>query len=97
MGATSHRGGDAHESTFLHETPGHHENEEDAPVPAHGDHCGSDICLVVLACGSASARPARAAAIVRIPAVFVRVAFPTPPIPVPADLTVETPPPRRTV
>ncbi len=97
MGAPSDRGVAAYESTPPHETPGHHENAENAPAPAHGGHSGSDVCLMVLACGSSSARPARAAAIVRIPAVFVRAAFLAPPIPVAADLAVETPPPRHTV
>lgn len=94
MGAPSHQRVAVHETTTHHEASGHHEN---APVPAHGGHNSGDACLMVLACGSASARQAQAAAIVRFPAVFVRVAFLAPPIPVAADLAVETPPPRHTV
>ena len=52
---------------------------------------------MIMACSIASPRPAHPAAMIRIPAVLVRADFPTPPIPVAADLAVETPPPRHTV
>ena len=52
---------------------------------------------MIMACSIASPRPASPAAMIRIPTVLVRAAFPTPPIPVAADLAVETPPPRHTV
>ncbi|MDE2877168.1 MAG: hypothetical protein OXQ93_17135 [Gemmatimonadota bacterium] len=64
------------------------------PAPDHGPPHG---CLMIMACSIASLRPAHPAAMIRIPTVLVRAAFPAPPIPVAADLAVETPPPRHTV
>ena len=64
------------------------------PTPHHRAPHG---CLMIMACSIASPRPAHPAAMIRIPTVLVRADFPTPPIPVAADLAVETPPPRRTV
>ena len=67
------------------------------PAPPLPNHGGSHACLMIMACGFASVRQARPTAMIRLPAVFFAAAFPTPPIPVAADLAVETPPPRHTV
>ena len=64
------------------------------PTPHHRAPHG---CLMIMACSIASPRPAHPAAMIRVPTVLVRAAFPAPPIPVAADLAVETPPPRHTV
>lgn len=64
------------------------------PTPDHGATHG---CLMIMACSIASPRPAHPAPMIRIPTVLVQADFPTPPIPVAADLAVETPPPRHTV
>ena len=66
-------------------------------TPSTPDHGGSHGCLMIMACGFASARQAHPVTIIRIPTVFVRTAFFTPLIPVAADQAVETPPPRHTV
>lgn len=78
---------------------GHHPNPTAAtlPTPHPTDHGSDHGCLMIMACGFASVRQARPATMIRIPAVFFTAAFPTPPIPVAADLAVETPPPRHTV
>ena len=68
-----------------------------APTPATPHHAPSHGCLMIMACSIASVRQARPAAMIRIPTVFVRAAFLAQPIPVAADLAVETPPPRHTV
>ncbi len=70
---------------------------EAPPTPHPPDHGGSHGCLMIMACSIASPRPASPPAMIRIPTVLVRAAFPTPPIPVAADVAVETPPPRHTV
>ncbi len=67
------------------------------PTPHPPNHGGSHTCLMIMACGFASVRQARTTAMIRLPAVFFTAAFPTQPIPVAADLAVETPPPRHTV
>ena len=82
--------------------PAHHAPaDQAAPVPTEAGHGGgpggNHGCLMILACGTASIRPARSAAMVRIPAVFVRAAFIRNPVPAAADLAVETPPPRHLV
>ena len=75
--------------------PTHADGTPTSPHPqSHGAPHG---CLMIMACSIASPRPAHPAAMIRIPAVLVRADFPTPPIPVAADLAVETPPPRHTV
>ena len=75
--------------------PAHSDATPTSPHPAsHGAPHG---CLMIMACSIASPRPAHPAAMIRIPAVLVQADFPTPPIPVAADLAVETPPPRHTV
>lgn len=75
---------------------GHH--PAPAPSTPHpADHGSDHGCLMIMACSIASPRPARPAAMLRIPTVLVQAAFPAPAIPVAADLAVETPPPRRTV
>ncbi len=80
-------------------SPGHPPTPSAAPptAPHPTDHGGNHGCLMIMACSIASPRPARPAAMLRVPTVFVQAAFPTPPIPVAADLAVETPPPRHTV
>lgn len=69
----------------------------ETPSPHPASHGAPHGCLMIMACSIASPRPASAAAMIRIPAVLVRTAFPAPPVPVAADLAVETPPPRLTV
>lgn len=70
----------------------------DAPAAPHPtSHGAPHGCLMIMACGVASPRPARPAAMIRIPAVLVRAAFPAPPVAVAAEPAVETPPPRHTV
>ena len=87
--------GSGHAGTPSH---GHHAPAPDAPPTPHPpDHGGGHGCLMIMACSIASPRPARAAAMIRIPTVLVRAAFPTPSLPVAADLAVETPPPRHSV
>ena len=76
---------------------GHHAARPDEGVPHPPGHDGDHGCLMIMACSVASPRPARPAAMVRVPTVLVRAAFPAPPLPVAADLAVETPPPRPTV
>ena len=76
-----------------HSTPDH--GVPSTPRPP--DHGGAHGCLMIMACSIASPRPAHPAAMIRVPTVLVRAAFPAPPIPVAADLAVETPPPRHTV
>ena len=94
MGAASH----AHSPAPAHETHSGHAAAEDTPTtPPAPDHGGSHGCLMLMACSIASPRPAHPAAMIRIPTVLVRTAFPAPPIPVAADLAVETPPPRHPV
>ena len=75
---------------------GHHPTPTPS-TPHPADHDSNHGCLMIMACSIASPRPARPAAMLRIPTVLVQAAFPTPPTPVAADLAVETPPPRRTV
>lgn len=85
-----------HASTHAGHAPaGHAANGPPTPHPP--DHGGSHGCLMIMACGFASVRQARPAAMIRFPAVFFAAAFPASPIPVAADLAVETPPPRHTV
>lgn len=80
---------------------GHHTTPATEAPPTHHPattgHDGSHGCLMIMACSVASPRPARTDAMIRIPAVIVRAAFPAPPILVATDLAVETPPPRHTV
>lgn len=78
----------AHDLAHAAETP---------PSPHPTNHGTPHGCLMIMACSIASPRPAHPAAMIRIPTVLVRAAFPTPPTPVAADLAVETPPPRHTV
>ena len=78
----------AHHPTPTADTP---------PTPHPPDHGGSHGCLMIMACGFASVRQARPAAMIRLPAVFFTADFLTSPIPVAAELAVETPPPRHTV
>ena len=75
----------------------HHPATSQAPAAPHGGHGDTDGCPMVLACGSASARPAQVAAVVHFPAVLLRATFFAAPIPATADPAVETPPPRYTV
>ena len=86
----------AHASTPASHAPAEHATTgADAhDPPGHG---GGHDCLMIMACGFASVRQARPAAMIRFPAVFVAAAFLNSPIPVAADLAVETPPPRHTV
>ena len=86
----------AHASTPANHAPAEHApTGADAHDPPH--HAPSHGCLMIMACSIASVRQARPAAMIRIPTVFVRAAFLAQPIPVAADLAVETPPPRHTV
>ena len=86
----------AHASTPASHAPAEHATTgADAHDPP--DHGGGHDCLMIMACGFASVRQARPAAMIRFPAVFVAAAFLNSPIPVAADLAVETPPPRHTV
>ncbi len=98
MASHSAAGADAHHPPAT--TPhAHHPapTTDTPPTPHPPNHGGSHACLMIMACGFASVRQARPAAMIRLPAVFFTAAFPTPPIPVAADLAVETPPPRHTV
>ena len=84
----------AAEASPIHHAP----PPTDAPPSPHPTNHGAPHgCLMIMACSIASPRPAHPAAMIRIPTVLVRAAFPAPPIPVAADLAVETPPPRHTV
>lgn len=75
---------------------GHH-TAPTPPTDHPADHGADHGCLMIMACSIASPRPARPSAMLRIPTVLVQATFPAPPIPVAADLAVETPPPRHTV
>lgn len=107
MGASAHQGAVSYETGPAHETAGHaHEAAGHAhetaghgkTAPSHGSphHGDRDSCLMMMACGTASIRPARSV-MSRIPAVFVRTAYKVTPVLATADLAVETPPPRLTV
>ena len=86
--------------TDAHNPPPHHLATAPTPAadtPPTPHHAPSHGCLMIMACGFASVRQARPAAMIRLPAVFFTADFLTSPIPVAADLAVETPPPRHTV
>ena len=77
----------------VHDT---HHRPDGAPATPHGErHGDADGCLMILACGASSVRPARTVAMARIPAVFECAGFFSNPIPAAADLAVESPPPRQ--
>lgn len=68
------------------------------PRPQHGqDHGGDHGCQMIMACNYASVRQARATVMTSFPAIFLRTAFLANPIPVAAELAVETPPPRLAI
>ena len=95
MGAGGHAG--THQAAMSAEPPA----DQAAPVPPEagpgGGPGGNYGCLMILACGTASIRPTRSVAMIRIPALFVRAEFIPNPVPTAADLAVETPPPRHLV
>ena len=73
-----------------------HHPPDGSPTTPHGQHHGdSEGCLMILACGASSVRPARAVAMMRIPPVFEGAGSYFNTIPVAADLAVEPPPPRH--
>ena len=92
-----------------HTAPGPHARPGTAPPHAHhaagpghesgpAHHGGTDPdCLMMTACGAASPRPARAAAIIRAPAVSCTAVFRAPSTTVSAERLIETPPPRHGV
>jgi len=70
---------------------------DQAPPVRHGQgHGGDHGCQMIMSCGYSFVRHAQSAVITRFPGIAVRVAFHTDPVPVPAELVVETPPPRLT-
>ena len=70
----------AHASTPASHAPAEHATTgADAHDPP--DHGGGHDCLMIMACGFASVRQARPAAMIRFPAVFVAAAFLNSPIP----------------
>lgn len=71
--------------------------DEGPPAPHRQGHGGSAGCLMILACSTASVRPARAVSMIRFPAVFVQARFAGDLVPVAADLAVEPPPPRQAI
>ncbi|MXX54497.1 MAG: hypothetical protein F4205_06120 [Gemmatimonadetes bacterium] len=73
-----------------------HHPPDGSPMTPHGQHHGdSEGCLMIPACGASSVRPARAVAVMRLPAVFEGAGSYFSTIPVAADLAVEPPPPRH--
>lgn len=75
---------------------GHDHAPNGARAATHGQHHGdNEGCLMIQACGASSVRPAQAVAMTRLPAAFERAGFLASPIPVAAELAVESPPPRR--
>lgn len=76
----------------------HQRTPHQLPRAQHGqDHGGDHGCQMIMACNYASAGRAQATVVTRFPAIFLRAAFLANPIPVAAELTVETPPPRLTI
>lgn len=73
----------------------HRHAPDQSPRAQHGqDHGGDHGCQMIMVCNYASVRHAQATVMSRSPAVFMRAAFLANPIPVAAELAVETPPPR---
>lgn len=78
-------------------TPADRHVPDHAPPARHGQDHGSDHgCLMVMACGYCFVRHVQSVVLTRFPDTVVRTAFLANPIPVTADLAVETPPPRLT-
>ncbi len=74
----------------------HHDSPGGTPLATPGQHHGdSQGCLMILACGASSVRTAQTVAMTGLPAAFERADFFANPIPVAADLAVESPPPRQ--
>lgn len=89
-----------HTATMQHTATAnaHQRTPHQLPGPQHGqDHSDDHGCQMIMACNYASVRQARATVMTRFPAVFLRAAFVANPIPVAAELAVETPPPRLAV
>ena len=74
-----------------------HHASDHAPPARHGqDHGGDHGCLMIMACGYSFVRHAQSVVMDRLPGTVVRAVLLANPIPVAADLAVETPPPRLT-
>lgn len=70
---------------------------DQAPPVRHGQgHGGDHGCQMIMSCGYSFVRHAQSAVITRFPGIAVRAAYLTDPVPVAAELVVETPPPRLT-
>ena len=92
-GLASESGTVQHAPTTAH----HHPPPSEGPPAPHGGHGGTDACLMVLACGAASARPATRTAMVRALDILLTADFSAAGIPIAVETAVDTPPPRLTV
>ena len=103
-GAPEHDAASAHAAASQHSTgmqhaatPADHHASDHAPPARHGqDHGGDHGCLMIMACGYSFVRHAQSVVTDRFPGTVVRAALLATPIPVNAELAVETPPPRLT-
>ncbi len=97
MGSGAH--GEADHAAAMTPPSGAHDQHlapEESPAATPGQHHGdSQGCLMILACGASSVRTAQVVAMTHLPAAFERADFFANPIPVAADLAVESPPPRQ--
>lgn len=88
-----------HAAAMQHAAPAAADQHTPDPAPParHGQgHGGDHGCLMIMSCGYSFVRHAQSAVMTRFPGIAVRVVFLADPIPVAAEMVVETPPPRLT-
>lgn len=99
-GASQHPAEMQHAATAMQHAAGtaadHHAQDHAPPARPDPDHGGDHGCLMIMACGYSFVRHAQSVVTDRFPGAVVRAALLATPMPVAADLAVETPPPRLT-